>query len=233
MELIDFFIRVFLAFTLGSIIGLERQWRQRMAGLRTNALVATGAALFVSLGAMTPDEVSPTRVAAQVVSGIGFLGAGVIFKEGLNVSGLNTAATIWATGAVGVLAGSGFLIEATIGTVAVVTAHMALRPLGYLVDRLPHKPIQTLFNYDIELIIKSEDEVHIRSVLLKELQNHDSAKLMSLKSQDLDDPSFIFVHAKLQVIGKNDYAIEKIVRLLSLEPTVSSINWETDSWVGD
>ena len=76
---------------LSSLIGFERQWRNRLAGLRTNTLVALGSASFVIFEALVPADASPTRVAAQVVSGIGFLGAGLIFREGLSVRGLNTA----------------------------------------------------------------------------------------------------------------------------------------------
>jgi len=99
-------LNLLVALLLGSLIGFERQWRQRMAGLRTNTLVSLGAAIFVVFASQFSDT-SPTRVAAQVVSGIGFLGAGVIFKEGLNVRGLNTAATLWCSAAVGLLAGTG------------------------------------------------------------------------------------------------------------------------------
>ena len=87
-------INLAMATLMGACIGFERQWRQRMAGLRTNTLVAIGAASFVIFEGLFPDDASPTRVAAQVVSEIGFLGAGIIFREGLQVSGLNTAATI-------------------------------------------------------------------------------------------------------------------------------------------
>src|ERR1700761_2876399 len=96
-----------VATLLGACIGFERQWRQRMAGLRTNTLVAIGAASFVIFASLVPGEGSPTRVAAQVVSGIGFLGAGIIVREGFNITGLNTAATLWCSAAVGVLAGEG------------------------------------------------------------------------------------------------------------------------------
>src|SRR6202035_5274009 len=99
-------LNLFVALSLGAAIGVERQWRQRLAGLRTNTLVALGAASFVVFASLFPGEASPTRVAAQVVSGIGFLGAGIIFREGLNVRGLNTAATLWCSAAVGLLAGS-------------------------------------------------------------------------------------------------------------------------------
>ena len=109
---------------LGGCIGFERQWRQRMAGLRTNTLVAIGAASFVVFESLFPDETSPTRVAAQVVSGIGFLGAGIIFREGLQVTGLNTAATLWCSAAVGLLAGSGHPLHAAAATMFVVLVNL-------------------------------------------------------------------------------------------------------------
>ena len=98
-------INLAAAVALSSVIGFERQWHNRLAGLRTNTLVALGAATFVVFSDIVPGEGSPTRIAAQVVSGIGFLGAGLIFREGLSVRGLNTAATLWCSAAVGVLAG--------------------------------------------------------------------------------------------------------------------------------
>jgi putative Mg2+ transporter-C (MgtC) family protein len=88
-------INLGVAVAVGAAIGFERQWRQRLAGLRTNTLVALGAASFVVFESLFSTDASPTRMAAQVVSGIGFLGAGIIFREGLNVRGLNTAATLW------------------------------------------------------------------------------------------------------------------------------------------
>src|ERR1700747_3010593 len=103
-----------LAIVLGAGIGVERQWRQRLAGLRTNTLVALGAASFVMFAGLYPGEASPTRVAAQVVSGIGFLGAGLIFREGMSVRGLNTAATLWCSAAIGVLAGGGSLVHVSV-----------------------------------------------------------------------------------------------------------------------
>ena len=101
MTALEFTLRLLVAFSLGTAIGLERQFRQRMAGLRTNALVATGAALFVSIATLTPHNENPTQIAAYIVSGVGFLAGAVIFKENMSVVGLNTAATLWATAAVG------------------------------------------------------------------------------------------------------------------------------------
>ena len=115
VDLFRFFFHNICALLLGCLIGLERQWHRRNAGLRTNALVSLGAALFVSLSGLLFGTGDQSRIAAQVVSGIGFIGAGLLIKEGMNVSGLNTAATLWCAGAVGTLAGSGFVSEAAIG----------------------------------------------------------------------------------------------------------------------
>ena len=111
---LDTLVSYVVAFVLGTLIGAERQYRQRTAGLRTNALVAIGAAAFTDLGQRLGGDVESIRVIAYVVSGIGFLGAGVIMKEGMNVRGLNTAATLWCSAAVGAIAGSDMLAEAAI-----------------------------------------------------------------------------------------------------------------------
>ena len=110
------------AMLLGALIGAERQWRQRMAGLRTNA---TGAAVFI-LSAMSASPDSPGRIAAQIVSGIGFLGAGVIMRDGMNVRGLNTAATLWCSAGIGVLCGRQFW-NATAATLIILCANILLR----------------------------------------------------------------------------------------------------------
>ena len=130
-------IRLGSALLFGSLIGFERQWRQRMAGLRTNALVAIGAAGFVVFSVMLSGNDSPTRVAAQIVSGIGFLGAGVILREGLNIQGLNTAATLWCSAMVGTFAGAGELVASALGAAFVVGTNLFLRPIVRLINRQP------------------------------------------------------------------------------------------------
>src|ERR1700689_3147120 len=130
-------LNLFIAACLGASIGLERQWRQHLAGLRTNTLVALGAAIFITYARAAGDHDGATRIAAQVVSGIGFLGAGVIFKEGLNVRGLNTAATLWCSAAVGLLAGEGFALYGLLAAVLVIGANTALRPIVHAINRQP------------------------------------------------------------------------------------------------
>ena len=147
MEWYEPVARLTVALVLGSLIGIERQYHQRAAGLRTNALVATGSALFVMVSTLASGERSPTRVAAQVASGIGFLGGGVILREGFSVRGLNTAATLWCAAAVGSLAGCGIYTASIFGTLAVVIANLGLRPLALLVNAQPQRSTETDLKY--------------------------------------------------------------------------------------
>ena len=128
------------AFLLGGLIGLERQYRQRTAGLRTNVLVAVGAAIFVDMANRLGGHDGALHVVAYVVSGIGFLGAGVIMREEGNVRGLNTAATLWGSAAVGACAGADLLVEASLATGFVLAANTLLRPV---VDRINRQPMDT------------------------------------------------------------------------------------------
>jgi putative Mg2+ transporter-C (MgtC) family protein len=130
-------LRLALAGVLGGLIGLERELREREAGLRTHLLVAVGAALFTIAGAYGFDSVSvdPTRVAAQIVTGIGFLGAGAIIRQGFSVRGLTTAATLWVVAAVGLASGAGYYSGAVITTAVVLVALWPLRIVAYHVLR--------------------------------------------------------------------------------------------------
>lgn len=120
----DYLARIGCAFLMGTLIGVERQYRQRNAGLRTNILVSVGAAAFTVLSySMTSGSGDPSRVAAQIVSGIGFLGGGLILKDGFTVRGLNTAATIWCSAAYGTLSGVGFYKESAILVICVLVTH--------------------------------------------------------------------------------------------------------------
>ena len=144
------------------ITAVERQWRARTAGLRTNTLVALGATLFVLYSEAVGDTGSPTRVASYVVSGIGFLGGGVILREGGGVRGLNTAATLWCSAAVGVLAASGRLDLCLIGTAAVLAVHLLLRPAGRLIDRVPQRdPDGEEVRATVHLVCDRADETHL------------------------------------------------------------------------
>lgn len=130
MTTLDFTLRLLAAVGAGMFIGFERQWHHKAAGLRTNTLVATGAALYVLLSILLTEEKGDvTRIIGQVVTGIGFLGAGIIFKEGINVHGLTTAATVWCSSAVGCLAAAGYFLEVGIGVAAILCVNFLLMPV--------------------------------------------------------------------------------------------------------
>ncbi|MBB2197226.1 MAG: MgtC/SapB family protein [Gluconacetobacter sp.] len=158
------------AFVLGALIGVERQLRQRTAGLRTNTLVSVGAAIFVSLGARLFDidhgSQTPITVVAYVVSGIGFLGAGAIMKEGASVSGLNTAATLWGSGAVGACAGAGLLGEASIAAFFVLASNTLLRPLVNRINRRPFSEASSEALYVVYVICDRTLSADIRENIL-------------------------------------------------------------------
>lgn len=120
-------LRVLVAALLGAALGLEREWRGKEAGLRTNTLIAIGAALFSAVSLLFAGD--PGRVAAQVVTGVGFLGAGAIMRTGGSVQGLTTAAMIWVNAAIGVAAGAGYIRLAVIVTGITLVAMLALSPL--------------------------------------------------------------------------------------------------------
>ncbi|RFA26850.1 hypothetical protein CAI21_16160 [Alkalilimnicola ehrlichii] len=214
-----------MAVLLGALIGVERQRRQRMAGLRTNALVSLGAAAFVMLGVMVEGELSPTRVASQVVSGIGFLCAGVIMRDGFNVRGLNTAATLWCAAAVGVLAGSGFVIHATLVTFVVLLAHFTLRPLAGWINRQPlDEQTEVESHYRLRIVVRRDDEAHIRALLMH-IVNNGPLLLRGLHSADGDGGDKVRVEAELSGTGKNNDFLEQAVARLSLEGVVSEVSW--------
>jgi putative Mg2+ transporter-C (MgtC) family protein len=219
-----------MATLMGAIIGFELQWRQRMAGLRTNTLVAIGAASFVIFEGLFPDDGSPTRVAAQVVSGIGFLGAGIIFREGLQVTGLNTAATLWCSAAVGLLAGSGHPLHAALATSFVVLVNLTLRPLVRLINRQPMALTETDFHYRVRVVCRSPEEAHVRALLLQSTGNG-QLSLRRLDSTDIDESGRVEVAAQLSAPAKCDAILEQAVGRLSLEPTVSAASWSVEPGV--
>jgi putative Mg2+ transporter-C (MgtC) family protein len=220
-----FAAHLFTAVLFGSLVGLERQWHQRMAGTRTNALVAAGAAAFVMAGLQLSGESSaPGRVASYVVSGVGFLGAGVIFKDGANVRGLNTAATIWCSAATGVLCGLGYTTLALILMVAVLLTNTALRPLAYRLHPVLPDVVKPETQYAITLTCRSVDETHLRPLLLAAVsQAH--AILQALHSEDESAKSLTRLRADITMAGQRNEEVEQIAMRLSLEPGVTSLSW--------
>lgn len=166
------FIYFGVAFALGGIIGFERQYRQRTAGLRTNVLVSLGAAAFVDLGLHVGGSDGEVRVISYIVSGIGFLGAGVIMKEGTQVRGINTAATLWASAAVGAFAGAGLIAEAVLVAAYVLAGNTLLRPVVQYISRLPIGVEGTEALYRVHVVVRTEAVSTARDLLKEELAFH-------------------------------------------------------------
>jgi len=158
------------AFALGTAIGFERQWRQRTAGLRTNVLVAIGAAAFADLGQRLLGADGATRLVGYVVSGIGFLGAGVIMKDGTTIRGLNTAATLWCSAAVGTFAGVGLYDDAIVFTGFVLAGNTLLRPMVNWINRLPISAGMTEALYRVLVVCDPEAVSDVRDLLDAELE---------------------------------------------------------------
>lgn len=169
-DFIDTLASLAVAFVLGTLIGAERQYRLRTAGLRTNVLVAIGAAAFVDLAMHLAGPDGATRVIAYVVSGIGFLGAGVIMKEGTNVRGLNTAATLWSSAAVGACAGADLAAQAVALTMFVLAGNTLLRPLVNAINRSPLDEKSSEVDYDVKVTADAPAMADLRDLLVEKLE---------------------------------------------------------------
>jgi len=169
-SIIDTTVSIGAAFILGGLIGLERQIRQRTAGLRTNTLVAVGAAVFVDLAQGLSGNDGAVRVIAYVVSGVGFLGAGAIMKEGINVTGINTAATLWGSAAVGACAGADRIVEAFIAGLFVLAANTLLRPVADRINRKPLDEESSESNYTVQVICRGSERALVHDRLIEWLE---------------------------------------------------------------
>ena len=226
MDLPHFVFNIFASLLMGVAIGLERQYRQHPAGLRTNALVCVGAALFVSLSRLVSPESSPTRVAAQVVSGIGFLGGGVILREGLTVRGMNTAATVWCSAAVGTLSGAGFPLHGLIGTVTILALHLSLRPISHWIDTRLKTAVHVETFYEFRVVCQVSHEGIIRTILLRHVGSNPKMTIQRISTEDAERSDQAAVIAHIFSMERNDRAMEDLMSRINIEPSVTSVRWE-------
>ena len=210
-----FLIRITMSFVYSLIIGLERQLRGRAIGLRTNVLVSIGAFLFVSFSFLTSSG-DVGRIAAQVVSGIGFLGAGVIIKDGANIRGLNTAATLWCAAAIGVLCASGHLLEAGIGTMLMLFANVVLRFLTMKISKNNSKKQI----YDFNILCKKGNEQNIKNLIIK-LVSHEEINLTNINSKE--EGENISISVSLVSDNNFNYLVDKLLSKLTSDSAVLSL----------
>lgn len=218
MSYTTFLIRISVCFILSLLVGLERQYRHRMIGLRTNVLVCLGAFIFVtvSFGIGVNDH---ARIAAQVVSGIGFLGAGVILRDGSKIKGLNTAATLWCVAAIGVLCSAGMLFEASIGTLFVLISNVILRIVSIKIMDIVKKNNIELCNIRIEC--NKDLEMDVRSLLCKNVEAN-RLTLESLEKIDITDDE---VRLRVNIITNEISKVESVINILSSNINIKNISW--------
>ena len=217
----EYLTRIGCAFVMGTFIGVERQIRQRNAGLRTNILVSIGAAAFTILSySMTTGNGDPSRVAAQIVSGIGFLGGGLILKDGLTVRGLNTAATIWCSAACGTLSGVGLYKEAAILVICVLLTHCLFRPLCALLEKRTAK----VYHYSIRAECQRNASNSIQKLIMDTLAFDQDVQLKSLFYKG--DNERVTVCCDMATLGEHKVLLDLVVSRLRSRSEVYSVGWE-------
>jgi putative Mg2+ transporter-C (MgtC) family protein len=226
MDVLTFLANIGSALAMGVAIGLERQLRQKTAGLRTNALVCVGAALFVSLSIMTVKDADPTRVAGQVVSGIGFLGGGVILREGFSVRGLATAATLWCSAAVGTLAGAGMIVHGFIGTGMILFIHVALRPIALKIEFHGKGIWDADTIYRMRVTCPTDQAVVIRSIFMRHVNSQPGMVVQGIAVQDAEQLGRSIVVVEIFSSHQDDKRMNELVSRISIEPSVSAVSWE-------
>jgi len=225
MEFNIFLERIIICFALSFLIGIERQYRRRYIGLRTTILVCIGAFLFVSFSFLTNNN-DITRIAAQVVTGIGFLGAGVILKDGSNVKGLTTAATLWCDAAVGVLCAGGFLFESVVGTFIILFSNIILRFVNQKLNIKKNEKTK-MDNYILKVTCYEADEVKIRKIIREYIDNK-TTFLNSFDSFDFEDNK-IKITALLKVGYNHTANLEKIMNKISIHDGVISFGFKKEN----
>ena len=221
---LDLALRLLIAAVLGAAIGLEREIHDHPAGMRTHLLVALGSALFTVMSIFGfvgvvagQGAVDPSRIAAQIVTGIGFLGAGAILKYGTSIRGLTTAASLWATAAIGVAVGTGAYVLSGIATAIVL---ISLWPLNWVIDRI-HGPADSLVH--LRLGVRGLESVGQVSAAVRE----QGIDLVSIESQRLSKNRFeIDLDLRVRSATKLGALVESISNLADVEVIENAANRE-------
>lgn len=227
LDFFDTLLSLAAAFVLGTLIGAERQYRQRTAGLRTNVLVAVSAAAFVDLAMKLDGSGGAVRVIAYVVSGIGFLGAGVIMKEGTNVRGLNTAATLWSSAAVGSCAGADMIAQAMALTVFVLAGNTLLRPLVNAINRTPLDAQSSEVTYYVRLTVTPDAVSEMREQLQDALESA-NYPVGDVEVNELSETQREIV-ATLVSTAVHPKELDAVLVKLEAHPGVRNATWDSST----
>ncbi len=219
MEL-DFIIRIGVCLLLSILIGSERQYRNGMVGLRTNVLVAIGSFMFNYVTFGVSGDHDFTRMGAGIVSGMGFLGAGIIIQENNRVKGLNTAATLWCVSAIGVLTSSGMLFESCVGTFLVLFSNIILRLISFFVmNKIKNKLKE-------KCILRVSCTRTIEGSICQTLSSYIEQHNLNLISMNKDEVTKDEVKLVVTIITSRPDEVDNLVKALSAEVGVTSLSWK-------
>ncbi len=223
MTNLDFFIRILVAAALGAMIGIERQITRKSAGIRTCLLVCLGSCIFTTFSYYL-EVGDVARVAMQVISGVGFLCSGIIFKNGSNVHGLNSAATVWCTAGIGMFCGSGLYIPAVIAAAVVLAVNLILRFVG-LKSMKWRRHEDFGRKYRVSISCSSEEAPEVRKKLT-DLLSTEKFYLSYLNEKQVSDKEVV-LEARFSYIAKSSQkASDVVLKELECYPSVKDTEWE-------
>ncbi|MDC8449752.1 MAG: MgtC/SapB family protein [Nitrospira sp.] len=221
-SLVDTLLSLISAFVLGGLVGFERQYRQRTAGLRMNVLVAVSSAMFVDIAYRLHGHDGAIHVVGYVVSGVGFLGAGVIMREEGNIRGLNTAATLWGSAAIGACAGADLILEAVLGTSFVLAANTLLRPIVHAINREPLDTTVEVTNV-VYVIAHRERRKEALTWLEAELKrSHHPTQSLHVHAFGQEE---VEIEATLAATSVDRDELDAVVKRLTASPLISQAFW--------
>lgn len=207
MDSKTFLLRIGICFLLSFLVGIERQYRRRSVGLRTTILVSIGSFLFVLFSFKYPTD-DFTRIASQVVTGIGFLGAGVIIKDGINVRGLTTAATLWCDAAIGILCVGGLIFEAIIGTIIILFANIILRFVNQRLNMRKNSSFNYI-NYSLKIVSKKDTSAVFKKI--NDLFDNENYDINNIETKELDNGNYA-INVDFKLVLNKKGLIEKITQ---------------------
>ena len=216
---IEFIFQIVICFLLSSCIGIERQFRRRLVGLRTIILVSLGSFLFVRFSYAFPNS-DMTRIAAQVVAGIGFLGAGVIIKDNKSVKGLTTAATLWCAAAIGILCAANLLFEAAVGTLLVLFTNIVLRTVNSKINALSGNINYNMYKFTIVCEESSENQV-LKTI--KDLAKKHESIINNIETNEIENGN-IKIELSLVDNSNNDSVSNDVMQKIAGRKDITSIS---------
>lgn len=225
-----FAIRLLIAAGLGILIGAERQLTKHRTGILTNVIVCVGSFAFTAFSYLAKDGSSDvTRVAAQIVSGIGFLGAGVIISDGTKIKGINTAASIWASASVGILCCLDRWWFAAMVAGTIVLAHIVIHPITEFITKKQEynkgKTDKLETFYRISIVCSEENADEIKKNIIEYFRELDDVLLRNLEMSDVDGGN-VKVRAEISTKRKNNELVEHIITHVGKHEDIISTGWK-------